>query len=173
MFSGVQKSKGFTLIELVVVIVILGVLAATVAPKFIDLTSDAKISVLKGTEGSIKSVLKMLHMKAQIQGQLDGDVTVETQYGDYQFHRGYPEIKSEATSPNLYFIETFLDLGTPENEVKNNTTRTATYGELNSFEDNFNARIGYGTGNLLADECYVYYIHTASEESWGIVDTGC
>ena len=52
-FSG---QKGFTLIELVVVIVILGILAATAAPKFIDLTGDAKASVMRGVEASIESV---------------------------------------------------------------------------------------------------------------------
>ena len=48
-----MKQKGFTLIELVVVIVILGILAATALPKFIDLTGDAKKAKADGVAGAI------------------------------------------------------------------------------------------------------------------------
>jgi MSHA pilin protein MshA len=48
-------NRGFTLIELVVVIVILGLLAATAIPKFIDLTTDAKSAAIRGVAGGLAS----------------------------------------------------------------------------------------------------------------------
>ena len=50
-----KVQAGFTLIELVVVIVILGILAAVALPKFIDLTGDASNSAVQGVAGALAS----------------------------------------------------------------------------------------------------------------------
>lgn len=63
-----RKQTGFTLIELVVVIVILGILAVTAAPKFLNLQGDARVSTLKGLQAAIKSADAQVYAKAAIQG---------------------------------------------------------------------------------------------------------
>ncbi len=54
-----NKQSGFTLIELVMVIVILGVLAVTALPKFIDLKGDARQAAIASVAGSLSSAAAM------------------------------------------------------------------------------------------------------------------
>lgn len=64
-----NKQRGFTLIELVVVIIILGILAVVAAPKFINLKSDAVIANLNGLQGALKSANTLIYSKAVLSGQ--------------------------------------------------------------------------------------------------------
>lgn len=64
-----QKQQGFTLIELVVVIIILGILAVTAAPKFINLQGDARASALAGVRGAIQGANTLVYSKAALAGK--------------------------------------------------------------------------------------------------------
>ncbi|WP_394147703.1 type II secretion system protein [Shewanella atlantica] len=97
-----NKQKGFTLIELVVVIIILGILAVTAAPKFINLQSDARKSTLEGMKGALQGANTLLYSKAAIQSKEkeDGGTTANidtTGDGTADTIGVYGYVKADAT----------------------------------------------------------------------------
>jgi MSHA pilin protein MshA len=64
-----SKSKGFTLIELVVVIVILALLAAIALPRFSNLTQQARLVAVRGLEGGLRGAAALAHAQALVEGK--------------------------------------------------------------------------------------------------------
>jgi len=84
-----KRQGGFTLIELVVVIVILGILAVTAAPRFLNLQQDARDASIQGLKGAMAGAAGIVYGKAAIEGEdtkadgaiSAGSTTTETVWG--------------------------------------------------------------------------------------------
>ena len=88
-----MKQQGFTLIELIVVIVILGILSATALPKFFDLSNEARAGVMGGVEAAMRSADTMIYAKSAAAGTaaLAGGAAVKVVVNgnDVLTHYGY------------------------------------------------------------------------------------
>jgi MSHA pilin protein MshA len=95
----IAKASGFTLIELIAVIVILGILAATAIPKFVSLTSDARIAKLNAAVGSLKSISAMAHGKYLVTSPAPTTATFEGVTVNYT--NEYPNALTVAAAAGL------------------------------------------------------------------------
>jgi MSHA pilin protein MshA len=104
MKNQMNKQKGFTLIELIIVIVILGILAVTAAPRFIDLQEDARESALEGVKAALQGGSQLVYAKSAIAGvqreAADNVTLINTDDVDTVY--GYPSADNAVAQASLY-----------------------------------------------------------------------
>lgn len=103
-----KRQGGFTLIELVVVIVILGILAVTAAPRFLNLQGDARKASLQGLKGAMDGAAGIVYGKAAIEGKETS--TSNTLVGDIQTIYGYPTASADGIAKAVVGLSSDWDV---------------------------------------------------------------
>jgi prepilin-type N-terminal cleavage/methylation domain-containing protein len=85
-----NKPKGFTLLELVLVMVILGILAAFAIPKFFNFQSQARKATIEGLAGALRESITLIHAASIAHGDLNADVQM-SDGTKIKVAQGYPK----------------------------------------------------------------------------------
>ncbi|MCL1146460.1 type II secretion system GspH family protein [Shewanella marinintestina] len=107
-----QYQKGFSLIELVIVIVILGLLAATAIPRFLNVTDDAEDASVDGVAGGLSTAVSFVRSQWEVDGRRNDTVLLDGTTVSLDTRFGYPTgaTNTDATSMTQDSCQEVFDL---------------------------------------------------------------
>jgi MSHA pilin protein MshA len=123
-----RKQAGFTLIELVIVIIILGILAVTAAPKFLNLQDDAKTAAAQGVQAAVNSAAQLVYSKAALKGvETDATGTVSGANGtSVAVAYGYPDASDDGIGSVVNVDSSWAGAASGSTYVYSTTSSTCT-----------------------------------------------
>ena len=153
-----RRQSGFTIIELVVVIILLGIMAATALPRFMDVTDEAHASVVEGVRGGLQSGMALYHGQWVAEGQPAESIAI-TAYGNLRTNaEGYPYGTTDQTANGhdvfvsadcAAVFANILQAGAPS--IGSVANLAAVVDETNDF-----------TTHVSGDDCVFYYTASGS-----------
>ena len=126
------KQTGFSLIELVIVIVILGLLAATAIPRFLNVTDDAEDASVDGVAGGLSTAVSFVRSQWEVDGRQNSSVILDGTSVSLDPRFGYPtgtSVTSATAMTNASCQEVFNTVlqSAPRNVLFNQDARNQRY----------------------------------------------
>ena len=101
MHRNTTTQQGFTMIELIMVIVILGILAAVALPRFYNMAGDARAAKADALFGAVRSASAIAHSAALVTGQTGATGTIDMEGVSVGLVHGYPSSAGIVAAANL------------------------------------------------------------------------